>query len=156
MIKLAQLNCLNLPNIAFHVCDYEDAINFVSFDCAVIYDALHHALYEEKVIRNVYNSLIDGGTFITIEPGRGHSQTEDSLETMKKYGTPEKDMPFLWQKQLMKEAGFSSVEQYIKLSELPLEDISSSTGTSLQTEHFNALSANTCHEGFTSIVVAIK
>lgn len=156
MIELAISNCLHLPNVELHVCDYESEINFGLFDCAVIYDALHHATNESQVIQNIYNSLNKGGMLITAEPGQGHSKTPDTLDTIKKFGTTEKDMEYSIQKKLMKQAGFSEIRQYYRLSELPLENVDSILGNFQQTQHFKALSTNTHKAGFTSIVVAVK
>lgn len=156
MINLAKTNCSNLPNITCHVLDYEDHINFGHFDCAIVYDALHHALEEKKVIENVYKALKKGGIFLTVEPGKGHSQTQDSLEAMAKYGTTEKDMPFSLQKEMMEAVGFSKITQYYRLSELPLEEVTTEDKITRQKQHFEALSHITHQEGFTSIVIAIK
>lgn len=83
------------PNLEFAVCDYEANLSVRGFDAAVIYDALHSAEDEEKVQRSVYGALADGGVIVTIEPGVGHSMSEEALEVSRKYGTTEKDMPYL-------------------------------------------------------------
>jgi ubiquinone/menaquinone biosynthesis C-methylase UbiE len=156
MIELAERNCHGLANIEFHVCDYESGLNFGSFDCATIYDALHHSVDEQKVINNVYNALKKGGSLITIEPGRGHSQTSDTIEAIRKYGTTEKDMPFELQRLLMRKAGFVEIKRYCRLSSLPLESVTSERELGKQVEHFTALSINTLTKGFTSVVVGVK
>lgn len=156
MIELAKLNCRGLDNIEFHVCDYEAEMNLGSFDCAMIYDALHHSTDEQKVINNTYNALKNGGLLITIEPGSGHSQTCETIDAIKKYGTTEKDMPFDLQKLLMRNAGFSEIRQYYRLSSLPLENTASEGQMNKQKEHFHTLSINTRTQGFTSVVVAVK
>lgn len=113
MIALAkQRQCAAL----FLVTDYEAEPIADKFHAAVIYDALHHAENEFRVIKNIYDALLRGGRLITIEPGRGHSKTLDSIDAMKKYGTTEKDMPFSLQRKHMLRAGFSSVRQYPRLS----------------------------------------
>jgi ubiquinone/menaquinone biosynthesis C-methylase UbiE len=156
MIELAKRNCHGLANIEFHVCNYEADMNFGSFDCAAIYDALHHSTDEQKVIKNIYNALKKGGLLITIEPGRGHSQTTETLDAIRKYGTTEKDMPFELQKLLMQKAGFSEIKRYYRLSSLPLENVTSKSEINKQIEHFTALSINTHMQGFTSVVVGVK
>jgi ubiquinone/menaquinone biosynthesis C-methylase UbiE len=156
MIELAKRNCHGLANIEFHVCDYEAGMNFGSFDCAVIYDSLHHSMDEQKVIKNIYDVLKKGGSLITIEPGKGHSQTVETIDAKKKYGTTEKDMPFELQKLLMQKAGFSEIKRYYRLSSLPLENVTSDSEITKQIEHFNALSINTHTQGFTSVVVGVK
>ena len=139
----------------FSVCDFETEPIPNGFDIAVIYDALHHAEDELSVLQNVFNALSDGGVLVTIEPGVGHSTTEDSLAVMRKYGTTEKDMPFSHQKILMKKIGFGVVEQYIRLSQIPAENIASRQGLLKQLMHAftHGYGAAT---GFTSIVVARK
>jgi SAM-dependent methyltransferase len=109
MIALAnRRNC----SARFLVADYEVGPIFGKFDAAVIYDALHHAENEYLVIKNVFDALVPGGLFITIEPGRGHSTATYSLDAVAKYGTTEKDMPYSLQKKHMQRAGFASVKQY--------------------------------------------
>jgi SAM-dependent methyltransferase len=109
MIALAnRRNC----SARFLVADYEVGPIFGKFDAAVIYDALHHAENEYLVIKNVFDALVPGGVFITIEPGRGHSTAAYSLDAVAKYGTTEKDMPYSLQKKHMKRAGFSNVAQH--------------------------------------------
>ncbi len=156
MIDLAKRNCHGLANVRFHVCDYEASLNFGFFDCAIIYDALHHSMDEEKVIKNIYSVLKKGGSLITIEPGKGHSQTVETIDATRKYGTTEKDMPFELQKVLMQQAGFSEIKRYYRLSLLPLENVTSESEVSKQIGHFTALSINTHTEGLTSVVVGVK
>ena len=151
MIRIANESRNGLP-IQFEVHDYEASMPFGEFRVALIYDALHHAIDPAAVVRNVYRSLEPGGLFITSEPGAGHSKTEDSLNAMRRFGTTERDMPFSYQKQLLAEAGFSIIDQYLRLSELPLEPL----GSGRQNAHWEALAHNTLNEGFASIVVAHK
>ncbi len=108
MIDLANMRS---GRAKYSVCDYETGPIPGGFDVAVIYDSLHHAEDALKVLRNIYNSLSDGGVVVTIEPGVGHSTSAESMEVMRKYGTTEKDMPFSLQKNMMYEAGFGVVEQ---------------------------------------------
>jgi SAM-dependent methyltransferase len=156
MIKMANINCAGLANIDFHVCDYEIEIDFGLFDCSLIYDALHHATDEARLIKNVYRSLKPGGKFVTLEPGRGHGEDAHTRQVVRDFGVTEKDMEFSVQERLMHEAGFSIVRQYYRLSELPLEDVSSEKGRARQIEQFTTLYAYTLVAGSTSFVVAIK
>jgi SAM-dependent methyltransferase len=155
MIQLARSNCSGLQ-IDLHVCDYENRIDFGIFDCSLIYDALHHATNERNVLRNVYNSLRLGGKLLTAEPGRGHSQSENTKQVVRDFGVTEKDMEFTLQKEIMQEVGFSEVRQYYRLSELGLEDVSTEDGRARQIDQFANLYAYTLESGFSSIVVAIK
>jgi protein-L-isoaspartate O-methyltransferase len=152
MIDLAkQRNC----TATFMVSDYEVGPIPGIYDAAVIYDALHHADDARLVIKNVFDVLTDDGVFITIEPGAGHSQTPDSIQAMEKYGTTEKDMPFSLQREMMEEVGFGSVEQYIRLSQLPIENVTSLEGSLAQIRHAFTLGCGTA-TGLTSITVARK
>ncbi|MBD2109764.1 class I SAM-dependent methyltransferase [Nodosilinea sp. FACHB-13] len=153
MIELA--NRRAGPSLRFQVCDYEVDSLPSGFDIAVIYDALHHAEDAYKVIKNIYDALNENGILITAEPGAGHSQTEDSIAVMKKYGTTEKDMPFLLQKQIMLKAGFGVVEQYARVNQLPLCDISTPEGALMQLKHSISLAYESV-KGLTSIVIARK
>lgn len=126
MIEFATKRLNGKLALEFYCCDYEAEINFGIFDCAVIYDALHHAENEERVIKNVFSCLKREGIFITVEPGKGHSISQDSIEAMQKFGTTEKDMEFVHQASLMHKAGFGYVEQIIRLSELNLALLRSS------------------------------
>ncbi len=155
MIAIAQRHTAPHLNLHFEVHDYESSIDFGLFDAAVIYDALHHAIDEASVIKNVFCCLKQNGIFITIEPGVGHSTSPDSLEAMKKFGTTEKDMEYSRQAKLMREAGFGSIRQYLRLSQLSLEDVATESGNIKQREHFEALSFATVN-GLTSLVVAVK
>jgi SAM-dependent methyltransferase len=156
MIKLATINCAGLDHLDFHVCDYELEIDFGLFDCALIYDALHHATDASRVLKNVFRSLQPGGILITVEPGRGHSEMENTRQVVTELGVTEKDMEFSLQERLMRRAGFSAVRQYHRLSELPMEDVSSQDGRSRQINQFANVYAYTLEAGLTSIVAAIK
>jgi SAM-dependent methyltransferase len=156
MIRLAKSNCADVKNVDFFVCDYEAEIDQGLFDCALIYDALHHATDEVSLLRNVYSSLKPGGSLVTAEPGRGHSQSDNTKQAVKDFGVTEKDMDFSLQKKLLQGVGFSQVRQFYRLSELSLEDISSEAGRNRQVDHFANLHALTLEAGLTSIVVAVK
>ena len=82
-----------------------------------------------------YESLREGGLFLTAEPGSGHSQAESSVKIIELMGTTENDMPFACQKELLLAAGFSEVRQYLRLSELPLEAVSTEGGRAWQGVH---------------------
>lgn len=153
MIALAKQR--SHPNLSFQVCDYESGPIPANFDAAVIYDSLHHAENEFLVIKNIFAALVPGGVLITVEPGAGHSQTADSIEVMRKYGTTEKDMPFSLQLELMQRAGFRSVRQYTRLSQLPLSPVSTCAGSLGQVRHALSLAYGSA-TGLTSIAVAVK
>lgn len=155
MIQLAQA-MPGASGVRFEVCDYEASLDFGTFDLAVIYDALHHATDAAAVVRNVYDSLREGGLFLTAEPGSGHSRADSSVQIIEMCGTTENDMPFSYQNELMLAAGFREVRQYLRLSELPLEVVNTEAGRSLQGEHFRALDYHTAAQGFTSILVGVK
>ena len=128
----------------FVVSDYEIGPIPGKFDAAVIYDALHHADNEYLVIKNILEALVPGGVLITIEPGSGHSTSENSLDAVAKYGTTEKDMPYSVQKRHMLRAGFSGVKQHPRKAFMP-------TGAlQLARLHWRLF------RGYSSVVVATK
>src|SRR5262249_36068785 len=69
-----------LDNLHFRVGDYEDLDLHEEFDCAVFFEALHHAVDERAALRAVYAALKPGGRCITSEPGRGHARHPDTRE----------------------------------------------------------------------------
>lgn len=142
-------------NLTFAICDYETDSLPRGFAAALIYDSLHHAEDEARVIRNVFNALVPGGIFVTVEPGTGHSTSADSLEVMRKYGTTEKDMPYSRQRRLMRDVGFSKVRRYLRVSQLVTTEIATPRGVLMQIIRAMALGARTAI-GKTSIVVAVK
>jgi len=150
MINLARMR----PGKAkFSVCDFETGPTPQGFDIAIIYDALHHAEDELSVLQNVFHALSDNGVLVTIEPVVGHS--DNSQPVMRMYGTTEKDMPFSHQKDLMKKVGFGVVEQYIRLSQIPMKNIASMDGLLRQFWH-GCTQGYAVVTGFTSIVLARK
>jgi 2-polyprenyl-3-methyl-5-hydroxy-6-metoxy-1,4-benzoquinol methylase len=152
MIAIAKLrNC----NARFLVSDYEDRAISGKFDAAVIYDALHHADDEQRVVKNIYDCLSDNAVRITAEPGEGHSRSPDSLQAVKNYGTTEKDMPFKYQRAMMMEAGFKTAEQYVRVSQMTFNPFTSLIGSIFQIRSAVRL-ARLSAAGFTSIVVARK
>jgi len=155
MIAIARKRTNSCLKLQFEVHDYENSLDFGLFDAVVIYDALHHAIDEARVIFNAFHALKPNGVFITLEPGRGHSMTPESLEAMKQFGTTEKDMEYSHQAKLMSEVGFGSIRQYFRLTQLPLEDTATRVGMLKQSEYFEGLSFATAN-GLTSLVVAVK
>ena len=153
MIDIARKNCAGLE-ATFFAQDYEQSIPGGPYDCAVIYDALHHAIDEGQLIRTVYSVLKPGGIFLTAEPGAGHATSPETMREAIRWGTTERDMPFSHQRTLMRAAGFRHVAQYARLSELPLIPIEG--GDSEQQRNVSALLENTSKRGFTSIVVATR
>lgn len=155
MIRIASGRVRKGLDLQFQVCDYEASIDLGSFDIALIYDALHHAINEGGVIRNAFSALKPGGMFISAEPGVGHSNSQDAQDAVARFGTTEKDMPYEHQRELLSAAGFSDIRQYVRLSQLPLEPVDHAEGSTQQMVHFSNLSLIT-QRGHTSVVVAIK
>lgn len=158
MIALARRRLDPALDLRFDVHDYEHSIDagLGQFDAAVIYDALHHAVDEGQVAASVFKCLKPGGVFITIEPGVGHSATEAAKETISKYGTTEKDMEYARQHEVMRRAGFGTIRQYLRVSQLPLESVHDDAGRAQQRAHIEALWHGTLNQGLTSVVVAVK
>jgi SAM-dependent methyltransferase len=82
-----------LDNLRFAVSDYEDTPFEGEFDCAVFYDALHHAVDEEAALRMVWRALRPGGVCVTSEPGDGHARAPASRHAVERYNVTERDMP---------------------------------------------------------------
>lgn len=114
MIALAEQNRVEsgLPNLRFVVGDYEQLAQEGLFDCAVFYDALHHAEDPAAAIASVAKLLRPGGVLITMEPGVGHAASELSKNAMATYGVTERDMPPRDVVRMGKAAGFSKARIY--------------------------------------------
>lgn len=97
-------------NLEFVVADYEDLDFSQSFDCAVFYDSLHHAVDEHAALACVFRSLRPGGVLITHEPGEGHAVSPEAVHARQTYGVTEKDMPPRHIKKLCAEIGYSNFE----------------------------------------------
>jgi SAM-dependent methyltransferase len=155
MVRIASENIPTGLSVQFLCHDYELSFPADGFDAVLIYDALHHACDAGAVIRNAHGALRNGGIFVTIEPGRGHSKGPESLQAVARFGTTEKDMEFKRQVPLMRSAGFREVRQYLRLSELPLVAVNRDAGTRQVAQALN-LAINTMIRGLSSIVVAVK
>jgi SAM-dependent methyltransferase len=156
MVALARRKVRPGFDLRFEVHDYEHSIPEDGFDAVVIYDALHHALDEGRVIANALTCLKPGGRFITMEPGRGHSVSEEARDAIARFGTTEKDMEFSHQAALMRAAGFESIHMYLRVSQLPTEDLETPEGRVLQSSHMAALFHNTIELGSSCVVMAVK
>ena len=82
-----------LENLNFVVSDYESMTGSNEFDCAVFFDALHHAEDEVQALQRVYQALKPGGICVTSEPGVGHARSPASIAAMQQYNVTERDMP---------------------------------------------------------------
>jgi len=142
--------------LTFHKHDFENALQETDFDAVVIYDALHHADNEVKVLQQAFMAIKDGGVMLILEPGVGHAQSAGSLSAMAKYGTTEKDMPFSYYKPLLLDIGFRSVTQYLRIRQLPIVDISSAVGPYHQIQNLTGLCFETASNGLSSLGVARK
>ena len=143
-------------DLRFEVCDYEAPSDLGKFDAIVIYDALHHAEDEQGVLANAFRSLKDGGVFISVEPGVGHSTTEATRDVVTKFGTTEKDMPYERQAELLRAAGFVQIRQYLRLSQLSLECVATEEGRSVQSAHLHRSDGGARRNGLTSVVVGLS
>lgn len=101
-------------NLSFVIGDYEDLHYEDEFDCAVFFDALHHAVNEEEALRTVFRALRPGGVCLTSEPGVGHGRKSRAVSD--KYGVTEKDMPATKIIALGKQVGFTSFRVYPHVS----------------------------------------
>ena len=107
-----------LDNLSFQVSDYEEMGFDGEFDCAVFYDALHHAVDEVAALRGVYRALRPGGVCITSEPGVGHARHPVSVEAMRKYNVTERDMPPRTIVAAGRQVGFRRFQVYPHAAEL--------------------------------------
>lgn len=155
-ISLAKRRVAPMLKLQFTCHDYENSMPLGLFDCAVIFDALHHADDAASVIQRAGESLRSGGTFVLLEPGAGHSKTAESLAVMEKYGTNEKDMPYCFFKPFLTRAGFVNIRQLIRTRMLPMINLDTNVGPYEQIQHFTGLCFETTMNGLTSLVVAQK
>lgn len=101
-----------LPNLSYWVADY--VTDTISRDIGAItmHDTLHHAEDEQQWLQRAYDLLPEGGVLLTCEPGTGHSTSQNTIDSVKKYGTIEKDMPITYIAKMGYEIGFSDVTCY--------------------------------------------
>ena len=109
MIELAEASRVEagLKNVRFVVSDYESLAFADEFDCALFYDALHHAEDPAAALSSAARALKPGGVLVTIEPGTGHAAAEHSRNAVTEYGVTERDMPPREIVRLARRAGFS-------------------------------------------------
>ncbi len=114
MIALAQENKqrAGVVHLDFRVADYEDLSFQNEFDCAVFYDALHHAEDPNAALQSAYRALKPDGVLITVEPGAGHAAAEISLQAMREFGVTERDMPPRTILRMAKTIGFRGARVY--------------------------------------------
>lgn len=101
-----------LENIDFAVSDYEHLGYESEFDCAVFYDALHHAVDESLAVKAAFTALKPGGVCVTSEPGKGHARHPASVRAIEEFGVTEKDMPPAKIISLGRAAGFRAFNIY--------------------------------------------
>ena len=153
MIQLARRRMTAALALSFEVADYEGPFAFGGFDAVVIYDALHHAESEARVIANAFRGLNTAASSSASSPG---------------WDTPRRRTRATWWRSSGRRKGhaherqaalprgwFSSVRQFLRLSQLMLENVTSEEGRSRQQAHLQALCEATQH-GLTSVVVGVK
>lgn len=105
------------PGAVEFVCsDFEGLDLNEEYDAVVFYGSLHHAQDELGAIRSAHKALKPGGTFLSIEPGKGHE--ERSRLIIEEYDVGDRDMPPTLQIQRGKEVGFRSYKTYVHPSHL--------------------------------------
>lgn len=114
MIELANENKRRsgLERLDFVVADYEALDYRDEFDCAVFFDALHHAEDETAALSSVFRALKPGGMLITHEPGEGHAAHPTSIDAMQRFGVTERDMPPRHIMRVAREIGFRGARCY--------------------------------------------
>lgn len=154
MIEIANRKLAPALPLRFDVYDYENPLPVQDMDAVVMYDALHHAVDELLALRRAYAALRENGVFICIEPGRGHSQTEDTRAAVRKYGVTEKDMPFVHVRPLLVQVGFRTIEHYVRVAGMPIVNLAGPKGDARQLDGMSAHVHNTAREGLSSVIVA--
>lgn len=135
MLKVARKRFENYSNVKFKIEDYRKGINDEKYDFIISAMSIHHLDTNEKreLYRNIYNALEDEGIFINADQVLG--EDEDSEEIVKGYqlnhiencnlSREDKDATYerlkfdkmdtmSIQMQMLREAGFSSVDIYYK------------------------------------------
>jgi len=82
-----------VDRVRFVAYDYERYGVEGEYDCALFFDALHHAEDEVEAIATAYRALKPGGVCVVTEPGIGHADSPGAVEARRKYGVTERDMP---------------------------------------------------------------
>ena len=116
-----------LDNLQFVVSDYEELSFADTFDAAVFFDALHHAVDEGLAVRKAFAALRPGGRCITSEPGEGHHDAATSRAAVERFGVTEKDMPPTKIIELGRQVGFRTFAVYPPAGENLLIDLSDRT-----------------------------
>jgi 2-polyprenyl-3-methyl-5-hydroxy-6-metoxy-1,4-benzoquinol methylase len=155
-VKIAQMRPTYGGRLSFTCHDFEGELALGNFDGVVIFDALHHADDPAKVIARAHSAINAGGSIIIMEPGAGHSKTEDSMAAVRKYGTSEHDMPFSYFAPILTKAGFKDVKQFIRVRQLSLINLSNPVGPFEQIQHAVGLAYETALNGLTSLATARK
>jgi SAM-dependent methyltransferase len=114
MIEQAEANRARagLSRLTFRVGDYEEMAFDVEFDCAVFFDALHHAVDEAAAVRGAARALRRGGVCVTSEPGAGHHHSPEARAAVARYNVTEKEMPPRRIIELGRAAGFTGFRVY--------------------------------------------
>ncbi|MDH4143863.1 MAG: class I SAM-dependent methyltransferase, partial [Acidimicrobiia bacterium] len=86
MIELARAAPPSTGRVDFVVSDYETLPYEGTFDIAVFYDALHHAVDEAEALAGAARALRPGGLLVTVEPGVGHARAEHSRRAVDDFG----------------------------------------------------------------------
>ena len=98
--------------LQFVASDYEGLKYRDEFDCAVFFDALHHAEDTHAALKKVYQALKPGGVCVISEPGRGHGSSAQAREAVERFGVTEKDMPPSLVKRKAKAIGYAGCMVY--------------------------------------------
>jgi 2-polyprenyl-3-methyl-5-hydroxy-6-metoxy-1,4-benzoquinol methylase len=93
--------------LKFVASDYEGMKYAEEFDCAVFFDALHHAEDVVAALGSVHAALKPGGRLVVSEPGKGHGSSAEAQEAVERFGVTERDMPPTAIIAAAKQAGFS-------------------------------------------------
>jgi hypothetical protein len=97
-----------------------------SMDAVMVVDALHHVPDVPAVFREVHRVLGEGGQFLLVEPGEGHSETEKAQGEMLEYGVQEREIHLFEATGYGRDVGFDDVRvipHYVPLISMTPEDV---------------------------------
>jgi len=91
------------------------------FDAIVLYDALHHFDEEGATLRALLGSLVPGGTLFirdAVRPAPGSRGERELHDEMRRHGTLESPFDPEYLEQVVREAGFVEVRQFLEIDGL--------------------------------------
>jgi SAM-dependent methyltransferase len=97
-------------DVHFEVGDMEALDLGRRFDRCLLYDALHHSPYAERVLRSARQALVPGGRLLLAEPNWRHRFY--GREAAERFGVTEHGYSPRELKRLLREAGFTGIQRF--------------------------------------------